>query len=372
MEEPGVISWPSDPSRSDSVLRHVPCYEGCVYQPEPLQRDGASARATASNGRLVIQRNSFLEVIEMEAESSGMKRQMSEPSLSTSSVSNESICRTVPSAATGTAEERPLMKCCQREYTKGFCDRAGCPDLHSLTDIERGKLDRMAADSQHVVWSESVTESSHSVSDNLSDRWGPTPHVQTEGYSRSRKDSELSIAEASDDEQIEGAMVSTASPFSDGKAFLAFLDKSRSKSIDELRSIVPVDENGQQTSVGSVLHAEKRCKPCRNIVGRGGTGCSVGLRCRFCHFPCHSDHPSFKRKPQKEEREFYRAFLAEVISLIAKDPFNFDPDSYPLPPKIENHGDPRVRAKVRRRLAKECADRRERLLQDDLPKREYL
>lgn len=46
---------------------------------------------------------------------------------------------------------------------------------------------------------------------------------------------------------------------------------------------IPLDENGELTSVGSIAHVmpEEKCKPC--IFVRAECGCTKGIECPFCH-----------------------------------------------------------------------------------------
>ncbi|EAN34254.2 hypothetical protein TpMuguga_01g01016 [Theileria parva strain Muguga] len=55
---------------------------------------------------------------------------------------------------------------------------------------------------------------------------------------------------------------------------------------------VPIDENGNLTSIGSVSHLLNDCKPCAFYKHRTKK-CVNGIRCQFCHF----EHDE-RRKPR--------------------------------------------------------------------------
>eukprot|EP00930_Biecheleria_cincta_P025796 TRINITY_DN18306_c0_g1_i1.p1 TRINITY_DN18306_c0_g1~~TRINITY_DN18306_c0_g1_i1.p1 ORF type:complete len:228 (+),score=25.80 TRINITY_DN18306_c0_g1_i1:23-706(+) len=52
---------------------------------------------------------------------------------------------------------------------------------------------------------------------------------------------------------------------------------------DEALSSIPVDEDGQLTSVGSQLHYEGDCRPCA-FLRNSRRPCTNGIACMYCHF----------------------------------------------------------------------------------------
>jgi len=87
------------------------------------------------------------------------------------------------------------------------------------------------------------------------------------------------------------------------------LRRTRTMSLSEVCALVPVNENGEPTSVGSVLHLcrHKSCKPCVNVAG-----CIKGVRCRYCHFPVHNVKESIPSRLTKKEKAIVKAFRADI------------------------------------------------------------
>ncbi|CAJ1358511.1 unnamed protein product [Effrenium voratum] len=52
----------------------------------------------------------------------------------------------------------------------------------------------------------------------------------------------------------------------------------------EILEEIPLDEEGQLTSIGSVLHGSGECRPCA-FLGSERRPCSNGAACLFCHLP---------------------------------------------------------------------------------------
>mmetsp|Transcript_65647 Transcript_65647/g.166492 ORF Transcript_65647/g.166492 Transcript_65647/m.166492 type:complete len:157 (-) Transcript_65647:18-488(-) len=73
--------------------------------------------------------------------------------------------------------------------------------------------------------------------------------------------------------------------------------------------ILPVDENGQLTSVGSLLHEKGLCRPC--LFLKTPIGCRMGVNCKFCHI-WHKAGDS--RRPCKAKRDRYKSLVARVMS----------------------------------------------------------
>jgi len=77
---------------------------------------------------------------------------------------------------------------------------------------------------------------------------------------------------------------------------------------------IPHDENGELTSVGSIYHVSRTCKPCLFWYKKS---CVKGLKCRHCHI---ADHPGLKNKnkrirPSKKTRMQMRGMAqAEAAS----------------------------------------------------------
>jgi hypothetical protein len=57
--------------------------------------------------------------------------------------------------------------------------------------------------------------------------------------------------------------------------------------LEDVAAMVPKDDTagGAPTSIGSLLHASGRCKPCTAFMPGRPENCRRGIRCHYCHFP---------------------------------------------------------------------------------------
>lgn len=85
--------------------------------------------------------------------------------------------------------------------------------------------------------------------------------------------------------------------------------------LEELLACVPLDEQGNPTSVGSISHATGKCKRCLFVSTK--VGCVNGVLCPFCHFPHSRKKPM---RPNKEKRNRFNRFLAAMSDLVEQDP----------------------------------------------------
>lgn len=96
---------------------------------------------------------------------------------------------------------------------------------------------------------------------------------------------------------------------------------------------VPVDENGERMSVGSIMH-DQDCTPCAFLLRR--QGCVNGILCNFCHF----SHDAAKQKkpnrarPCKGQRLRYRKQFNRLKEAVEVAPEEFNPNELELPPSI--------------------------------------
>lgn len=93
---------------------------------------------------------------------------------------------------------------------------------------------------------------------------------------------------------------------------------------------IPVDENGQLTSIGSAAHFRKTCTPC--LFFSTESGCQNGTNCRFCHI-VHTRQ--VKMRPCKNKRDRYKQLISRVKQEIETDPHAFNRDEVKLLPSIE-------------------------------------
>mmetsp|Transcript_123431 Transcript_123431/g.310783 ORF Transcript_123431/g.310783 Transcript_123431/m.310783 type:complete len:353 (+) Transcript_123431:43-1101(+) len=97
----------------------------------------------------------------------------------------------------------------------------------------------------------------------------------------------------------------------------------------DLCADIPVDDDGNQLSIGSIAHSSETCRPCS--FAASPVGCHMGIFCRFCHFK----HPGKRRtrvRPCKGVRTRYRNLVAKLSSEAAADPetFRIIEDKLPL------------------------------------------
>jgi hypothetical protein len=76
------------------------------------------------------------------------------------------------------------------------------------------------------------------------------------------------------------------------------------RALDTLKEQIPRDEDGNLTSVGSMKHHLKQCKPCVFIFSAGKV-CANGIACEFCHFW----HPQKKRWRASKRKRLERKNL---------------------------------------------------------------
>jgi len=84
---------------------------------------------------------------------------------------------------------------------------------------------------------------------------------------------------------------------------------------EEQNAEVPIDEEGKETSIGSVGHSTGLCKPC--LFVRSKQGCVNMTSCMFCHFPHRR-----KGKPRtcKGKRDRFRKRIEYIEQRIEADP----------------------------------------------------
>lgn len=98
---------------------------------------------------------------------------------------------------------------------------------------------------------------------------------------------------------------------------------------DELLKQVPYDEDGNQTSIGSIGHYENKCeRPCTFVHLE--FGCRNGVRCEFCHFP-HDKAKKKRNQPCKAQRNRYRMHQERLLAELERAPHTFDVDRVELP-----------------------------------------
>jgi len=225
-------------------------------------------------------------------------------------------------------------------YSVGSCIVANCPYLHDLSPDESRKLLLWwkKEDQQHVVFSHSQTDtgdSSHSHSERLPPCGSITELIE----------SAASIPAMGPERQVFVRRLKEH-----------FMDVSD----QELRRLLPRDDQDSVTSIGGLLHESERCRPCRNLAA--GQPCSRGIRCGFCHFPhvvvpsgvVEGAAPSGRKRsdarPGKAQRDKYRKHVESIEVQIRENPWTFDVSEVALPASIFE-GRPEVTAKFKMRIA---------------------
>jgi len=137
----------------------------------------------------------------------------------------------------------------------------------------------------------------------------------------------------------------------------------------EIAAVLPTMPSGEPSSIGSVLHQTRDCRPCREVTA--SAECKAGIQCMFCHLP-HEVPPQVleamrhggdrekgrkNRRPSKAQRAEYRGLVALHEATIRRDPFNWKVESVIVPPYLSN---PTRTQKFLRRLENIAADARSR------------
>lgn len=105
---------------------------------------------------------------------------------------------------------------------------------------------------------------------------------------------------------------------------------------EALKAMIPIDEHGLYTSIGSMGHFNGDCKACS--FANSKAGCTNGIRCRYCHFE-HARIRSGARngkkmRPCKGKRIRIRKIMNRVSGEIESAPDDFSYESLSLPPSL--------------------------------------
>lgn len=82
----------------------------------------------------------------------------------------------------------------------------------------------------------------------------------------------------------------------------------------ELLPQVPLDEQGQQSSIGSIGHGAGSCRPC--VFTSCKIGCQTGLLCEFCHLP---HRRKGKSRPCKGKRDRHKKLIERMSETVSRD-----------------------------------------------------
>jgi len=102
--------------------------------------------------------------------------------------------------------------------------------------------------------------------------------------------------------------------------------------IETLKKSIPLDSDGNFTSLGSAGHASGNCKVC--LFAHSKAGCTNGMYCNFCHHYHKRPKRKNKLRPSKGKRDRYRKLVQHLTGKIKDQPDTFDMNTVELPPSI--------------------------------------
>jgi len=114
---------------------------------------------------------------------------------------------------------------------------------------------------------------------------------------------------------------------------------------EEIMAVVPVDENGQPTSIGSMLHASATCRLCAFPANQ----CKSGVYCFYCHLKHNCKQRKARRSKMrmgKSQREQVREKVESLVEQIESDT-SLDLDQLDIPKSLLDCADvikPRLRS----------------------------
>lgn len=192
-------------------------------------------------------------------------------------------------------------------------------------------------DSGHVVWTH-YEFSSSSSKNGSSDSSGnqrrkklpfETPDLElrngeTSGESSSQNDlSELfQQIEAIQEERIELPLDQN-------------IQRLRALPYDQLASMLPKDEEGNPTSIGSLNHGIGVCGPC--VYMTRNRGCRMGVNCSFCHLPHEGVVRHSKCRPGQKKRKGFKNTIDILKSKVDENPEGFDAETTRYPASVERN-----------------------------------
>lgn len=131
--------------------------------------------------------------------------------------------------------------------------------------------------------------------------------------------------EAAGDEEAAGS----GADADDGLQFVRQLAASlEGKGEEAFLARVPKDDEGNPTSIGSVLHQFGKCTPCTEEC------CKDGIHCLCCHFDHKRKGRRSKVRPCKSKRYRYRKLVNHLTEGLKADPDSFKLEEERMPPSI--------------------------------------
>mmetsp|Transcript_117804 Transcript_117804/g.333975 ORF Transcript_117804/g.333975 Transcript_117804/m.333975 type:complete len:254 (-) Transcript_117804:194-955(-) len=167
---------------------------------------------------------------------------------------------------------------------------------------------------------------------------GPAAKVATE---EGRRPGDVSDGDSSDGSDIERERQQQI------EEQRAHMESLQNVDVEALKRSIPLDGDGQLTSIGSVGHAAGTCKVC--LFAHSKAGCTNGMYCSFCHFYHKRPKRKNKLRPSKGKRDRYRKLVHHLTGQIKSQPETFDMNTVELPPSIAANES--MRAKLFAKLA---------------------
>jgi len=215
---------------------------------------------------------------------------------------------------------------CFAKYKLGGCADPSCMFTHDLSPGEISSFLHCVERTHHVVFPDSSSE--------------------TQGSQRLLDPDDLFTSEKLGYEDLQKLL----------------RERFRCMSEATLLTKLPLTKSGKPSSMGTLLHASGRCRPCRHMLT--SHSCPNGMRCLFCHQEHTAleqlvEHDDLKQngdvgkpsrfRPSKAKRDNYKELVKELEDDIQRDPFGWSMDSVVIPPAIENR--PTLKRKLLIRLA---------------------
>jgi len=120
-----------------------------------------------------------------------------------------------------------------------------------------------------------------------------------------------SMTQHEQDQLLEQAMQTRHQFLAHQKSVASWFAHLSKEEAQELKSHMPLDEQGEMTSVGSISHRNGSCRQC--LFHHTKVGCQNGILCDFCHF---SHSRKTKSRPGRGKRDRYRKLIGRMEQAI--------------------------------------------------------
>jgi hypothetical protein len=112
---------------------------------------------------------------------------------------------------------------------------------------------------------------------------------------------------------------------------------------DELANLLPIDAEGEPTSIGSLDH-DLHCNPCAFMIR--SRGCKQGVYCRFCHLPHSGEIKKNRPRPCQKQRIRFKNTLDQLKAKVEESPETFNADEARFPASIERNTEKREKVRA--------------------------